>query len=99
MEWRLPWKQSHSIFYSLGFGRTFPRGHRLFRKRLKELGRRIDCDDVLYSIKNETPKVAVVHLTYRVETDPKWPTTQIYESLEDFFEKRLIPDAKEYVGE
>jgi len=76
-------------------GRELPDGHILFRSGVSALARRVDRDDVLFQVAG-SPKLAVVHLTYSVESDPKWPTTLIYESFSDFEEQKMKLDVLEY---
>ena len=51
--------------------------HVLFGKAVELIGRRCDCDDVLFTIK-DTPDVAVVHLTWKRSRESSvWPSTEI----------------------
>lgn len=49
---------------------------------------------------DEPSVVAVVHLTYskRPETDPSWPETTLFESLEDWIERGMKPDHEAFFG-
>jgi hypothetical protein len=69
-------------------------GHVLFRKTLKALGRRQDCDDALFLIEESPPRLAVVHLTFQYESNPTWPKTAFFTSLRDWIERCMIPDAE-----
>ena len=91
--YRFPW---HPIEASPGLAeelrREVPAGHRLFNLPVKAIARRSDCDDVLFQIEDGSGRVAVVHLTWRVESDTTWPFTGIYESLESWFARGMIDD-------
>ena len=67
-------------------------GHKLFNVPVTAIARRRDNDDVLFQIEDGSGRVAVVHLTWRVESDPTWPFTGIYESLESWFATGMIDD-------
>jgi hypothetical protein len=64
--------------------REIPRDHPLFGKKVRAIARSGACDDVLFAGDEE---VYVVHLTWRQETDPRWPTTTRYRSLAQFAEQ------------
>lgn len=71
-------------------------GHRLHgRQGLRALARRADREDVLFA--NET-LAAVVHLTWSKETDPRWPSADIYPSLELWVTQRMNPDHDHHAG-
>lgn len=59
-------------------------GHILYGLRVTPVARRQDRDDVLVKIENGSNKVAVVHLTYKSETDPQYPLTSIFDSMDDW---------------
>jgi hypothetical protein len=40
--------------------------------------------------------VAVVHLTYQKEKDPRWPDTAFFPSLEDWINHGLASDAADF---
>ncbi|MCP3993897.1 MAG: hypothetical protein GY722_02375 [bacterium] len=42
-------------------------------------------DDFLFSLEDGTGRVAFVHLTWKKESSPEFPFTQIYQSVDDFF--------------
>ena len=65
-------------------------GHRLHgRHGLRALARRADRDEVLFA--NET-LAAVVHLTWAKETDPAFPSADLYPSLAAWVTDRMAPD-------
>jgi len=74
--------------------RELPKGHALFGKAVRAIARRVDRDDVLFEV-GGGPRVATVRLTYREETDPARPVTNIHESFEAFRTTRMREDADE----
>jgi len=74
--------------------------HVLKGKKVRALARRQDCDDVLFAIEDGSNTFAVVHLTYsrKEESDPQWPSTQIFSSLEDWCTKCMIPDHEDFTS-
>src|SRR5262245_9089263 len=69
-------------------------GHKLFGVPVRAIARRQNNDDVLFQIEDGSGRVAVVHLTWKgkVETDPTWPFTGIYDSLESWVATGMIDD-------
>ena len=57
---------------------VLPEGHALYRVKLRAVAARIDCDDVLFEIENSSMRLAVVHMTWRAESDPTWPKTSLF---------------------
>lgn len=53
--------------------------HVLYGRRVVLIARHDGTDDVLFRL--EDGSVAQVHLTWRRETDPRWPGTVIYPDL------------------
>ena len=74
--------------------------HPLRKKKVTAIARRQDCDDVLFSFVGEK-SCAVVHLTYgrKEESDPLWPWTEIFESLDDWRERCMNPDHEDFTCE
>ena len=54
--------------------------HVLYDHAATALGRRWRRDDVLFRLSDG--RVAQVHLTWRPETNPDWPATEVYPSFE-----------------
>ena len=73
-------------------------GHPLHGPSAFAVGRRIDCDDVLFCVDHPSYTLAVVHLTWRMkpEPDPIWPHTQLFADWEDWIENCLKPDHAEH---
>jgi hypothetical protein len=60
------------------------------------VARRCDCDDVFFELEG-AQQLAVVHLSYASHPDrPPWPTTEIFEGVKDFVERRMQPDHSDY---
>ena len=72
--------------------------HRLHGREMRAVARREDCDDVLFVSIDEPPLVAVVHLTYakRPETDPRFPSTTIFESMDDWIQRGMKADHEDH---
>lgn len=67
--------------------RELPAGHQLHGRALRAIARRDDRDDVLFVPIVPGASVYRVHLTWSVETDPRWPWTEVYDSVDDFCER------------
>lgn len=67
---------------------------------MRAIARRVDCDDVLFISIDEPKVVAVVHLTWaaRPETDPHFPWTTFYASMEDWVGLCMKPDHDELIS-
>ncbi len=63
---------------------------------LRAVARRIDRDDFLFVGKGI---VVVVHLTWSVETDPHWPSTETFGSIDDWIQRGMTADHEEYEGD
>ena len=65
--------------------------HVLWKKALTVIARRADQGDILVCMPDG--KVAEVHLTWsgRTESDPRWPRTQIYGTIDEWRETSMRP--------
>jgi len=99
IQWRVPWwpvpaeEDTRTI---AELHREMPAGHVLSGRSVQTVGRRQDCDDVLFYLGESAPQFAVVHLTYARETKPEWPSTSLYDSLQSWIEHCMIPDAEDF---
>ena len=61
-------------------------GHPLFGVPVLALGRRVDADDVLFELQDESHALACVHLTWSStrEQDTRWPSTKFFQSWEEW---------------
>ena len=105
MQWLAPWEPVRAPMdedYLTGWETELARetgpGHPLYRTPAKLIARRFDCDDALFEL--EDGRVALVHLTWiqRQESDPRWPATQIYASLEEWEREGLAADHADWIA-
>lgn len=61
--------------------RELPSGHALEGRAVRAVARRGDRDDVAYELDGH--QLCVVHLTYQVETDRRWPSFMFVMSLDE----------------
>ncbi len=74
--------------------------HLLKGQKMQAVAVRQDCDDVLF-VGIENPQlVAVVHLTYanRPESDPCWPATTLFSSIEEWARLSMAPDNEDFIS-
>ena len=99
--WREPW---HPIPPASFGGRLEDEAgpkHVLYRRKAIAIGRRYDNDDVLYYLPDGPGTLAVVHLTYSRQTpepNPQLPWTDLFTSVQEWIDRRMIPDAEELLG-
>ena len=67
--------------------RELPTSHQLLGRQVRAVARRTRCDDVLFCAASNDAPLYLVHLTWSVETDPKWPSTIVYDNIDDFLER------------
>lgn len=91
IRWLEPWEPAPKGLEAELMRETGP-GHPLFGRDAVCVGRRGDCDDVLFFLPGNADPLAVVHLTWKPETNPSWPRTTFYSSLEDWVERCMRPD-------
>ena len=96
--WLAPWEPTEADLAS-ELHREISRDHVLYGRRAVAIGRRLDQDDVLFWLPDGPEPLAVVHLTYAGrERSPEWPWTQLYQSMEEWVEKRMRVDHAEHSG-
>lgn len=98
IQWREPWfavTPDDALKIEAELRREVCARHLLFGRSVTAVGRRRDRDDVLFYLGESAPSVAVVHLTYRRETQPGWPDTTLFDTLAAWMEQCMIPDAEE----
>jgi hypothetical protein len=105
IEWLEPWYQLGSEdaervrAFEYELSRELGPGHVLARVPIEAFGKRDDCDDVLFRLKDGSGRFAVVHLTWTGKQDqPPWPATELFDSEADWIERGLRPDHQEYVS-
>jgi hypothetical protein len=103
MEWLTPWEPVGESGDGLvrELKKELGSGHVLHGSAVAAVGRRIDCDDVLFATPDASKPLAVVHLTWsgHAETDPTWPTTAVYKDWQDWISRCLVPDHQAYSGD
>ena len=72
-------------------------GHVLHESKAEAVAFRIDLDDVLFEVEGLSMPLAVVHLTWRPETHPQWPTTKLFEGWEQWAQDDMRPAHEEYI--
>lgn len=70
--------------------------HALYGLKSRAVANRIDRDDVLFTVDGGSSPLAVVHLTWRKESDPNWPSTKLFASWEEWVRDEMIPANEEY---
>jgi|688.fasta_scaffold234429_2 hypothetical protein len=99
VQWREPWLAVTPDYAPKGeaeLRRELSARHVLSGRSVEAIGRRQDCDDVLFYLGDTAPRFAVVHLTYKQETLPEWPWTVMFDTLDAWLEQCMIPDAEEF---
>ncbi len=73
-----------------------PLGHVLAGQTIRAIAARADQDDILFEVIGVG--YAVVHLTWsrRCESNPLWPSTELFSSLNEWRERRMTPDHEDY---
>jgi hypothetical protein len=102
--WLIPWRpfadcsESDPLSHELR-SELCPQ-HILFGVPARPIGRRQDCDDVLFELLDGSCRLAVVHLTYaqRPEPDPRWPEAEVFENWTDFETRRMRAEADNWNG-
>ena len=104
IEWLVPW---HALDARDAYGvedelaRELGPGHPLLGKRVRPLGRRQDCDDVLLELL-DSGECAVVHLNWTSsppKRDPRYPGISIFPNLAAWAEKEMADDHREFCDE
>ena len=74
------------------------KSHVLFGVNASAIGARQDCDDVAFRLNDG--KIAVVHLTYaqHPETNPSYPSTEIFENWASFVASRMETDHNDWTA-
>ncbi len=97
IDFLVPWKATHDQTHGVAeLAREISSKHVLSGVPVEAIGFRQDCDDVLFKLLDGSSRVAVVHLTFQVERDPKWPATELFGSLEDFRAVRMQADHEDF---
>lgn len=93
-----PWRRADSGLEA-ELQKECGRRHPLYGQKAVSVARRTDNDDVLFLLPEfRLARYAVVHLTWsgRTEPAPGWPQTVFYASLDEWAEKCMKPDHREW---
>ena len=103
IEWLKPWErlQDSGEAFVKELQKELPSDHALHGVAVVAVARRIDCDDVLFATADPSKQLAVVHLTWasRSERDARWPFTTLFHDWQDWVERCLLHDHREYSGD
>jgi hypothetical protein len=101
--WLEPWGSTEDSHVRAGLEAQLalelgPR-HVLYGIRCRLIARRDFTDDALFSLPDG--KIAEVHMTWskQMETDPRWPGTAVFASLEEWARERMIPLHQEWLAD
>jgi hypothetical protein len=72
-----------------------PKEHVLHGLKVRAVATRIDRDDVLFEIEGGHILLAMVHMTWCSETDPRWPHTKFFQSWEAWVRNEMLPAHEE----
>jgi hypothetical protein len=95
-----PWKaiedSGQSRLFSAQLETELPQKHALHGLKVIALAARIDRDDVLFEVPGSETPLAVVHLTWRKERDPRWPSTKLFRSWDHWVQEDMQPAHEDY---
>ncbi|GAA6143194.1 hypothetical protein [Hydrogenophaga sp. 5NK40-0174] len=90
MKFLAPWYETKDEALVAELHRELPEGHVLHGKPVKAMGRREDRDQALFALQDGTGRLAVVHLTFQVETDVSWPRFSMFGSEAEWIERMEV---------
>lgn len=94
IEWLEPWRHETSEGFVAELRKEVNPDHELFGRQAITVGKRDDCDDVLFFLPHGPHPLAVVHLTWKMktETSSSCPHTTFFSSLDDWIENGMKHD-------
>lgn len=97
MNFRYPWiaLKNPKLYEDQMIKELLP-GHVLFGIPVKGLARMDGRDEYLFSLLDDTNRVAVVHLSFSVSVAPEWPWSELYSSLGDWELRGMLSDNSAY---
>jgi hypothetical protein len=97
IQWLEPWRPTSSGLEA-ELEKEIGSMHPLFGRKAISVGRRDDCDDVLFFLPDNPAPLAVVHLIWTGATEMKsqFPHTTFYSSLDDWIERCMRQDYLEF---
>ncbi len=106
MEWLTPWfsianDSAQMVELEQELHRELAVGHPLYGLPVRALGRRQDCDDVLFALEDGTGRVAVVHLTWTHSPPERlpWPCAEVFSSIEAWEKEDMCPQTEAFHAE
>lgn len=97
--WLPPWAGVGDVADSLEteVGKELSERHTLRGATVRAIGKRTDCDDVLYAMQGDN-RLAVVHLTWSglTEPDDNYPASDMYHDWQDWVDRCLLPEYRRY---
>ena len=102
IEWFEPWEEinTSSSYFEKQLMKEVSKGHILYGLDARAVGRREDCDDVLYKVMHPEFSYAVVHLTYTSKSDNvEYPKTKVFVDIYDWCQNCMLRDHKEFLCE
>lgn len=73
-----------------------PQEHLLYGLRASAVACRMDRDDILFEVEGCEMPLAVVHMTWQKETDPRLPRTKFFQSWEQWVHDEMLPAHEEH---
>lgn len=101
IEWLEPWFPIYLDSSSPAEGelrREIIAEHPLYGLKVKAVASRLDCDDYLFFLPDNSVPLAVVHLTYQREDTANFPHTIFYASLDEWIEQDMRINHLEYMA-
>ena len=86
-DWLSPWSpisQNDRKGIEDELRREMPEGHVLAQCEILAIGASDNYDDFLFATDCPNKPIAAVHLTWSAETDPAWPSTVVYASIDEW---------------
>ena len=98
IDWLEPWSPCSLATIERQAQKEIPLGHALWGQTLIAIGRRQDCDDVLFFLPDHSRPLAVVHLTWagKQEPDSQFPLSRFFSSLNEFLDECMKKDHEDF---
>jgi hypothetical protein len=106
VEMLMPWRILHDTSeiknraeqLSARLQSDLPPNHVLNGLGARAIATRVDCDDVLFETESAEMPLAVVHMTWRKETDTSWPRTKLFRNWQEWVRDEMVPAHDDYAG-
>jgi hypothetical protein len=99
IDWRDPWRAiapEYALVAEAELKRELSSNQILSGQPARAIGHRSDSDTILFLLGGTPPRFAVVHLTFRKEIWSTYPVTRLFDSIDDWINRCMLPDAGEY---